>query len=128
MHLQTCVLNRLAHRFGESRPPENENADFGRQAVNRLSLKCPENMGFLTGNDRPENVCRKWVGRGQGAGIQPSPAYVRIAGKINVGKKLSDTAESTQPESEWGSHAAAMARIVLQRPVRMLVHASAMLP
>jgi hypothetical protein len=28
----------------------------------------------------------------------------------------------------WGSSAAAMARITLQRPVRMLVHASAMLP
>ena len=56
------------------------------------------------------------------------PAYVRIAGKIAVGKELPDTAEATQPESVWGSHAAAMARIVLQRPVRMLVHASAMLP
>ncbi|HHH28576.1 MAG TPA: hypothetical protein ENK57_09560 [Polyangiaceae bacterium] len=28
----------------------------------------------------------------------------------------------------WGKHAAAMARITLQRPVRMLVHASGMLP
>jgi hypothetical protein len=31
-------------------------------------------------------------------------------------------------EARWGKHAAAMARITLQRPVRMLVHASAMLP
>lgn len=31
-------------------------------------------------------------------------------------------------EETWGAHAAAMARITYQRPVRMLVHASAMLP
>ena len=31
-------------------------------------------------------------------------------------------------QETWGAHAAAMARICFQRPVRMLVHASAMLP
>jgi hypothetical protein len=56
------------------------------------------------------------------------PVYVPITGQIAVGKRLSDTAETELPKSVWGSHAAAMARIVLQRPIRMLVHASAMLP
>jgi hypothetical protein len=56
------------------------------------------------------------------------PAYVPVTGKIAVGKLLPDTAEATRPKSAWGSHAAAMARITLQRPIRMLVHASAMLP
>jgi hypothetical protein len=56
------------------------------------------------------------------------PAYVPLKGKIAVGKRLPDSAASDQPKSVWGSHAAAMARITLQRPIRMLVHASAMLP
>ena len=56
-----------------------------------------------------------------------SPAYLPISGKFSR-VTLPDSAEADAQDSTWGSHAAEMARIVLQRPVRMLVHASAMLP
>ena len=55
------------------------------------------------------------------------PPYLPIAGAFD-GVALPDTAEADARNTTWGRHAAAMARIVLQRPVRMLVHASAMLP
>lgn len=56
-----------------------------------------------------------------------SPAYLPISGELDA-LALPDSAETGAPTSTWGSHAGEMARIVLQRPVRMLVHASAMLP
>jgi hypothetical protein len=56
-----------------------------------------------------------------------SPPYLPISGAFS-GITLPDSAEADAEDSTWGSHAAEMARIVLQRPVRMLVHASAMLP
>ncbi len=55
------------------------------------------------------------------------PAYLPISGAFD-GVSLPDTAETDARDTTWGRHAAAMARIVLQRPVRVLVHASAMLP
>ncbi|MBK8034813.1 MAG: hypothetical protein IPK17_35985 [Chloroflexi bacterium] len=57
-----------------------------------------------------------------------APPYLTIAGNFEDDPEKDDTAETSAPSSIWGSHAGAMARIVLQRPVRMLVHASAMLP
>lgn len=50
-----------------------------------------------------------------------APPYAIIAGAF---------AQSSPPAltPAWGSDSAAMARIILQRPVRMLVHASRMLP
>ncbi len=56
-----------------------------------------------------------------------TPVYVPISGHFR-NKSLPDTTESDSADSTWGSSAGSMARIVLQRPVRMLVHASAMLP
>jgi hypothetical protein len=56
------------------------------------------------------------------------PAYLTLAGQFKSDLEKPDTTESGAPSSKWNSDAAAMARIVLQRPVRMLIHASAMLP
>ena len=60
-------------------------------------------------------------------GNPDSPAYLPIGGAFNR-LALPDSTAADAATSVWGSHAGAMARIVLQRPVRMLVHASAMLP
>ena len=57
-----------------------------------------------------------------------TPPYLTITGSFEDDPEKDDTTETSSPSSIWGSHAGAMARIVLQRPVRMLVHASAMLP
>lgn len=79
-------------------------------ALNRLKNWSDLSWGhFMTGSD-PD-----------------SPAYLSISGNLD-GKQLPDSTEADAKTSTWGSHAGAMARIVLQRPVRMLVHASAMLP
>jgi hypothetical protein len=87
---------------------------------------------YEAGQDYKIKNLHNWSGLSWGhlmPGTNPDrPVYVPITGQIAVGKRLSDTAETELPKSVWGSHAAAMARIVLQRPIRMLVHASAMLP
>ncbi len=57
-----------------------------------------------------------------------APPYLTITGNFEDDPEKDDSTETSSPSSIWGSHAGAMARIVLQRPVRMLVHASAMLP
>jgi hypothetical protein len=55
----------------------------------------------------------------------PIPTFVDVDGpEWLVGLELSGNGG----RDEWGDDAAAMARITLQRPVRMLVHADAMLP
>lgn len=57
---------------------------------------------------------------------QPIPTHVETSGPswlIDAGPLPGNGGRD-----QWGDDAAAMARITLQRPVRMLVHASAMLP
>jgi hypothetical protein len=51
--------------------------------------------------------------------------HARAAGRLDGARRRYD--EGAYQET-WGLQAAAMARITFQRPVRMLVHASAMLP
>jgi hypothetical protein len=55
----------------------------------------------------------------------PGLAYAQASGRL-AGTTLAY--EKGSFEATWGDSATAMARITLQRPVRMLVHGSAMLP
>ncbi len=62
------------------------------------------------------------------AGLTHAQAEGRLAGSARRWYDDPSSAGGGQFQARWGTDASAMARITLQRPVRMLVHASAMLP
>jgi hypothetical protein len=47
---------------------------------------------------------------------------------ISLGTDLPDTSQVADPGAQWGSNAAEMAHILLQKPTRIAVHARVMLP
>ncbi len=60
------------------------------------------------------------------ARVSPDDAYVGLDALGSITLPYDDRGENTWTET-WAANAAAMARITLQRPVRMLVHADQML-
>jgi hypothetical protein len=61
-------------------------------------------------------------------GLSHAEATGRLSGRNRRWYDDPDSEGGGQFKEAWGTDAAAMARVTFQRPVRMLVHASAMLP
>jgi len=133
-HVWGFTLTERAAR-GSTDPGRDEPGWFfaleQRPGAVRFGLDAPDPRFRGTAPERPRGWAELSWSHLAPAGAGPLPAFARPDGPrwmLEAGSLPGNGGPGPQGEDAWGEDAAAMARITLQRPVRMLVHADSMLP